>query len=48
MKNILDNKQTEEKQNNKGTPRTVIADKLIKIRELIDRNCNVIKREVEQ
>lgn len=47
MKNILDNKQTEEKKNN-GQPRTVMADKLIKIRELIDRNGNVIKREVQE
>jgi len=46
MQNILEkNKPTENKQEQ---PRTVIATKMIKIRELLDRNGNVIKREIQE
>lgn len=47
MKNILEkNKPTETIQTEK--PRTVIASKLTKIKEFIDRDGNVIRREVTE
>lgn len=48
MQNILEkNKPTEKKQTGEQ-PRTVMAAKLTKIRELLDRNGNVVKRTIEE
>ena len=47
MENIM-KKQNTENTNKKAVPRTVIAEKLRRTIELIDRDGNVIKREVQE